>query len=88
MINPQVLQSLCCPETRQPLRYATAEELAAANRLIDASALKDAGGETVATRVTEALIRENGSALYPMREGIPILLAGEALVLRAPDHLS
>lgn len=88
MINPQVLESLCCPATRQPLRYATTAELAAANRQIDAGcAEKHTGTKPVSLPITEALIREDGSALYPIREGIPILLADEAVVF-SPDHRS
>jgi uncharacterized protein YbaR (Trm112 family) len=54
-----VLPLLRCPDTRQPLRWATAEEIAAAGLPADAP---------------PALSRMDGSRLFPVAEGIPVLL--------------
>ncbi|MEX2580882.1 MAG: Trm112 family protein [Verrucomicrobiales bacterium] len=62
-LSQEVLALLRCPETRQPLREATAEELA-----------------RFATDLPEgAFIVEDGSRLYPVRDGFPVLIAAESV---------
>jgi uncharacterized protein YbaR (Trm112 family) len=61
-MDASLLDLICCPETHQPLRFATAEELA---RL----------------ELEAALLREDGRVAYPIRDGIPMLVAEEAIPL-------
>ena len=58
MLSADLIALLRCPESRQPLRIATAEELAR-------------------MQFTEGLIREDGLVVYPIRDGIPMLLVEE-----------
>jgi uncharacterized protein YbaR (Trm112 family) len=60
MIDPELLALLCCPETKQPLRIATAEELARVN-------------------LPAGLIRTDGRVIYPIDDGIPVLLLDAAV---------
>lgn len=83
MIDPSFLSMLVCPSTRKPLRVATADELAKVNRAIAAGTVKNRGGAAVAAALTEGLVTVDGTALYPILDGIPILLAAEALALVA-----
>ena len=39
------------------------------------------GGETVSAPLVEALVREDGTALYPVRDDIPIMLIDESIPL-------
>lgn len=79
MIHPELLEVLCCPETRQRLRPASSDELRLANRA--AGTRSDSGPE-----VSAGLVREDGAVLYPIRNGIPILLLDERLEIpRAPE---
>ena len=81
MIDPTFLRMLICPGTKQPLRMATADELAVVNRAIAAGTARNRGGAAVATPVSEGLVTVDGSAFYPVLEGIPILLTAEAVML-------
>jgi uncharacterized protein YbaR (Trm112 family) len=81
MIDPTFLAMLICPATKQPLRAATAAELAAVNGAI-AGGRHNRGGSVPSAPWPEALATADGAWLYPILEGIPILLSAEAVALR------
>ncbi len=83
MLDPQLLALLRCPETRQPLAELSPKELARLESARAAGTLQTRAGRTVNERVEAGLVREDGAYVYPIREGIPVLLVDEALPLGA-----
>ena len=74
-MDEDLLSILMCPKTRGALRLATTAEIEQANALIRA-------GSTSQEEPLEAgLVCEEGGLIYPVREGIPVLLAAEAIAL-------
>lgn len=81
MVPPELLEILCCPESHQTVREASAEVVAEVNRAIRAGTVKNREGAAVAEEIEGGLVREDGACLYPVRNGIPIMLVGERLAL-------
>jgi uncharacterized protein YbaR (Trm112 family) len=80
-VNPELLEILVCPETKQPVREAGADVLARLNAEIEAGRLRNRGGEPVKNAIAEGLVREDGKVLYPVDDGIPVMLIEESLSL-------
>lgn len=81
-VNPELLEILVCPETKQKLRNATDAELSQLEALFNSGALHDRSGNKVASTVKEGLVREDGKVLYVVDEGIPIMLTEESIELQ------
>ena len=81
MIDQTLLDILVCPETKQPLHVADAELVGKVNQAIEAGTVRNRGGETVTEALVEALVREDGTFLYPVRDDIPIMLIDESIPL-------
>jgi uncharacterized protein YbaR (Trm112 family) len=80
-VAPDLVEILVCPETKQPVRLATSAELARVNERIRAGTLRNRGGAAVAGELVEALLREDGRILYPVDDGIPVMLVDESIEL-------
>jgi len=78
-ISNELLERLRCPETAQALREATPEVLARANAELARGALVNHDGKTLTTPLEAALVTADGARLYPVQDGIPMLLIGEAV---------
>lgn len=81
MIAPELLEVLCCPADRAPVRLATAAELETLNARIASGAVNNAG-VPVSDRLAAAIIRVDGTFAYPVREEIPVMLIDEAIPLK------
>lgn len=84
MIDATLLDILVCPETKQPLRVADEALLAELNAAIEGGSVSNRGGASVSDALVEALVREDGALLYPVRDDIPIMLVDESIPL--PQH--
>lgn len=81
MIAPQLLDILVCPETRSAVRPAAPDVLARVNAAVASGVLQNRGGSSVREPLDEGLLRDDGLVLYPVRDGIPIMLIDEAIPL-------
>ena len=80
-VSPELLEILVCPETKQPIAIAGDDVLARINAEIDSGRLRNRGGEPVTSRISEGLIRQDGRILYPVDDGIPVMLIEESIEL-------
>lgn len=83
MITPELLALLRCPQTKQALSLASASQLAQVETTRVAGHLRDQAGRTVKEPISAGLVRADGALLYPIRDGIPVLLLEDALPLGA-----
>jgi len=80
-ISSELLEILVCPETRQPVALASEAILKKLNSEIAEQRLRNRGGERVTEPIAEGLVREDGRILYPIDDGIPVMLIEESIEL-------
>jgi uncharacterized protein YbaR (Trm112 family) len=78
-VSPELLEILVCPETKQPVRPAPADLLARVNDAVRAGRVRTRGGRAVTEPLGEGLVREDGRVLYPVDDGIPVMLIDESI---------
>lgn len=81
MVEKDLLELIQCPESRQPLREAPPELLARLNARQARGELRNRAGTAVAAPLAGGLVREDGRVLYPVLDGIPMLLLEEAITI-------
>ncbi len=80
-MDKKLLSILCCPVTHKGLSLARASVLSSVNAAIEAGELLNRDGAVVTEKLKEALVTDDGKTLYPINDGIPVLLEGEACAL-------
>ena len=81
-MNPELIDILCCPETKQSVTPASSELVSKFNKLISQRKLKNRGDKWVRRNLDSALIREDGKYAYPIRNNIPVMLIDEAIEVK------
>ena len=74
MMTSPLLELLRCPGTRQPVRPAPAELVLFLETERLAGRLIDDSGNPVREPIESGLLREDGLAFFPIRNGIPVMV--------------
>ena len=86
-IDNAFLEILICPATRQGLRRLDEKGIEELNRRIAGGKVRMVDGSVLDQPVEEGLVTEDGTRVYRVQEGIPVLLVEEA-VANDPDEKS
>ena len=74
-----LLEILCCPITRRSLQRVPVEKLQRINSAITAGNVRNQSQSSVETILDEALMTIDGELVYPIVDGIPVLLEDECI---------
>jgi len=78
-MDRKLLDLLVCPITRQPMAKLDSRGLQALNDAIQAGAVVRGDGSAQSEAVSEALVTRDRRTVYRIDDGIPVLLAEEAI---------
>ena len=79
-IDSEFLSLLVCPETQLPLAVATQSQVDQVNSKIEEGTLTNRAGQKIVQKIEGGLVPvTRPSVMYPVRQGIPILLLDEAI---------
>jgi uncharacterized protein YbaR (Trm112 family) len=81
-LDRTLLDILCCPVTRSPLELLPERELALLNERIAARRIKNREDAVVEGPLAEALVARSAKLVYPVRDGVPVLLEDQAMPLQ------
>jgi uncharacterized protein YbaR (Trm112 family) len=78
-MDKRLLDILCCPVSKTPLRPLTRGELDKLNAAIAAGGVDTVAGEPVRQAVDEALVTTDRKVIYRVEDGIPVMLPEEGI---------
>jgi uncharacterized protein YbaR (Trm112 family) len=81
MIDKELLSMLVCPLDNRPLSPAGGPMVTKINRAIAEGRVKNRAGQPVNQAVEGGLINSDKNFFYPILDGIPVLVADEAIPL-------
>jgi uncharacterized protein YbaR (Trm112 family) len=84
-MNKRLLSILCCPVSHKGLNLARPNLLEKINMAISAGKLANRDGNILSESIKEALVTDDGKIIYPMSDGIPVLLEEESIELNQLD---
>jgi uncharacterized protein len=78
-MDKHLLEILCCPLTREPVRALRRDELDVLNRSIAEGAVVSIAGTPIGTTLSDALITRDRKTIYRIDDGIPVMLVDEGI---------
>ena len=78
-MDKRLLAILRCPVTHKELVLAKGSILKDVNAAISDGKLSNRDGRVLDEVLDEALLTDDGKVLYPVADGIPVLLEGESI---------
>ncbi len=73
-----LLELLCAPLSHAALRSASSTELVQINDQIRQRLIRNRDGITLDVELDGSLVCESERTCYPIRDGLPVLISGEA----------
>jgi uncharacterized protein YbaR (Trm112 family) len=80
-MDKRLLAILRCPVTHKGLAIARSEVLERVNTAIAAGSVANRDGNVLSNPLDEALVTDDQKLIYPIANGIPVLLEGESINL-------
>ena len=78
-MDKKLLDILCCPSSKQSIGLLNKADLAQLNEQIAARHISQLDGQKLNQPLQEALITQDRKLIYRVDDGIPVLLAEEAI---------
>lgn len=78
-MDKHLLDILCCPASKTPVRLLGRAELAALNQAITAGGVLTTAGAAVREGLAEGLITVDRKLIYRVDDGIPVMLPEEGI---------
>jgi uncharacterized protein YbaR (Trm112 family) len=78
-MDKRLLDILCCPATKVPVRSLARNELDVLNKAIVAGGVLTTAGATVSSALQAGLITSDGKLIYRIEDDIPVMLVDEAI---------
>lgn len=78
-MDKRLLEILCCPASKQPLRPLSGSQLDALNRAIAAGGIATTAGAAVDAPLRQGLMTADGKLIYRVEDDIPVMLVEEAI---------
>ena len=84
-MDKRLLTILRCPVSHKGLAVAKGDVLDRVNAAIAAGSLANRDGTVMSEPLSEALVTDDQKLMYPVANGIPVLLEGESISLDQVD---
>ena len=78
-MDKRLLDILCCPVSKVPVRPLSRPELEAVNAAIGSGQAQNVAGSTISEPLSEGLITTDRKVIYRIEDGIPVMLPEEGI---------